>query len=58
MTDPSLEDTSRYPNFYATVPDDHFLNKVRRELLEHFSWRRVGILSVEEEYYVSVSTNN
>ena len=56
MTDPSLEDTSRYPYFYTTVPDDHFINKVRQDLLEHFGWKRVGIFSVEDEYHVSVST--
>ena len=55
MTDPSPEDTSRYPHFYTTVPDDHFLNKLRQDLLEHFGWRRVGIFSVEDEYHVSVS---
>ena len=55
MTDPSLEDTSRYPYFYTTVPDDHFVNKMRQDLLEHFGWRRVGIFSVEDEYHVSVS---
>ena len=55
MTDPSLEDTSKYPYFYTTVPDNHFLNKVRQDLLEHFGWRRVGIFSVEDEYHVSVS---
>ena len=56
VTNPSLEDTSRYPYFYTTVPDDHFLNKVRQNLLEHFGWKRVGIFSVEDEYHVSVST--
>ena len=56
ITDPSLEDTSRYPTFYTIVPDDHFLNKVRQELLEHFGWKRVGIFSVDDEYHVSVST--
>ena len=56
MTDSSLEDANRYPYFYTTVPDDHFLNKVRQDLLEHFGWRRVGIFSAEDEYHVSVST--
>ena len=55
MTDPSLEDTSRYPYFYYTVPDDRILNKVRQDLLEHFGWKRVGIFSVDDEYHVSVS---
>ena len=58
MTDPSLEDTSRYPYFYTTVPDDHFINKVRQDLLKHFGWKRVGIFSVDDEYHVSVSINN
>ena len=48
---------SRYPYFYTTVPDDHVLNKVRQDVLEHFGWRRVGIFSVEDEYHVSVSNN-
>ena len=55
VTDPSFEDTNRYPYFYTTVPDDHFINKVRQDLLEHFGWKRVGIFSVEDEYHVSVS---
>ena len=55
VTDPSLEDISRYPYFYTTVLDDYFLNKVRRDLLEYFGWRRVGIFSVEDEYHVSIS---
>ena len=58
VTDPSLEDTSKYPYFYTTIPDDHFLNKVRQELLKQFNWKRVGIFSVDDEYHVSVSINN
>ena len=57
MTDPSLEDTSRYPYFYATVPTDYFINKMRRQLLRHFGWKEVAILSSNNENSVSVRNN-
>ena len=54
MTDPSLEDTSRYPYFYATVPTDYFINKMRRQLLRFFDWKKVAVLSSYNENSVLV----
>ena len=53
--DPSLVDSDRYPYFYATVPTDKFLNRVRAELLKDFQWKRVALITIDELDYITVS---
>ena len=56
MTSILLEDSIRYPYFHSTAPNDVYLSRVVIELMEHFSWQKVAILSTQDESSVSVST--
>ena len=49
-----LIDSDRYPYFYATVPTDDFLTRVRLELLNDFQWTRVALLAIDELDYITV----
>lgn len=52
MKDSSLEKTR---HFYATVPTEQLLNRVRVEMLQRFSWTKVAVLASREEYNALVS---
>ena len=49
-----LTDSNRYPYFYATVPTDNFLSRVRLELLNDFQWTKVALLAIDEQDYITV----
>jgi gamma-aminobutyric acid type B receptor len=57
VTDPVLQDTDKYPLLYATVPTDILLNKARVNLLKHFGWERVCIISSDLTHHISTSQN-
>ena len=50
--DPDLENKK---HFYATVPTEVLLNRVRVELLQKFNWSKVAVLASREEHYALVS---
>ena len=52
VKDSALESTEY---FYATVPTEKLLNKVRVELLHRFNWSKAAVFASREEYYALVS---
>ena len=55
MTSILLEDSIRYPYFHSTVSNDVYFSRVLIELMEHFNWRKVAVLSTFDEPSVIVN---
>ncbi|XP_051778481.1 extracellular calcium-sensing receptor-like [Erpetoichthys calabaricus] len=45
-----LSNKLEFPTFFRTVPSDAFLVKVMAEIIKHYKWTWVGIISSDDEY--------
>ncbi|XP_077118680.1 extracellular calcium-sensing receptor-like [Ranitomeya variabilis] len=49
-TSPLLSDRKKFPSFFRTVPSDVFQSKGLAQLILHFGWTWIGLLTVESDY--------
>ncbi|XP_075451010.1 vomeronasal type-2 receptor 26-like [Ascaphus truei] len=47
--DPIFNDRIRFPSFYRTVPNERIQYKAIIQLLQHFGWNWVGIITSDDE---------
>ncbi|XP_078519002.1 vomeronasal type-2 receptor 26-like [Lissotriton helveticus] len=47
--DPIFNDRHRFPSFYRTVPNEIYEMRAISQLLEHFGWTWVGILTSDDD---------
>ncbi|KAG8453115.1 hypothetical protein GDO86_004798 [Hymenochirus boettgeri] len=56
-TDTLFSDRLRYPSVYQTVPNEKHQNQAIIQLLKHFGWTWVGILSLDDDSSQRASEN-
>ncbi|MEE6509455.1 hypothetical protein FKM82_026229 [Ascaphus truei] len=47
--DSSFNDRLQFPNLYRTVPNEHYQQQAIVQLLQHFGWTWVGILTSDDD---------
>ena len=52
---PMLSDRVRFPNYYRTVPEALGLSTVLMTTLDYYGWRRLVVVSQEENVFSLVS---
>ncbi|XP_064652571.1 metabotropic glutamate receptor 1-like [Lineus longissimus] len=49
-TAPTLSDINTYPSFYRTIPSDEKLIMAMADLVKHFNWNYISVITTDNEY--------